>query len=121
MSVGGGTRRSLRVWPAGLGQSHEEELEAAGDTKLVIYPKKIILDSVLAQSQALSYFTIGESFGQAANHVHFPLGKQTQTICINCAHYRRRCQCLHRKRHLLTVGPDLSLVYASDALGESLY
>jgi len=65
------------VGRAGLGQGHEEKLQSVGYAQLVVNAKKVILDGVLTQSQALGNFTIRKSFGKTTHHIHFPFGKQT--------------------------------------------
>ena len=97
-------------------ESIEEKLDPAGDPHFVEYAKHVVLNCVSTQFQSLGNFLIRHCLRQAVHYFQFPRRELVQAYRIEGAHCGRDCQCFEQKSKLLTAGPDLPPMYATDAL-----
>src|ERR1700722_4456300 len=94
----------------------EHNLNAAGNAELIENPKQGILDG---NSQAPCDLPIGQAFRHTANYIVSPLGKDRFTRRFDQSHRFRLTQGLDHISELRTICPDLALMNATNALGET--
>jgi hypothetical protein len=68
---------------AGSAHCKEQQFEPAGNAKLLENSEHVIFYRMLANIKPHRNFTISQSFGNASDHVTFPIGQNAETPNIS--------------------------------------
>jgi len=100
-----------------VAQGIKHHLDTAGDAELVEDAKQIILYRMLGEFESPCNLAIAQTLGHASNHVEFTRGDQGTGVGTKIREGGLR-KSFENELQLPAIGPDLSRVYALDALGE---
>src|SRR5216684_9366503 len=96
----------------------KHELHTAGNTKLFEYPKKILLDCVLAEPKLAGHIAIAQAIGDQRHHLFFTRGQQLLSACAHNPNRRYLTNGVEKTIELFRGGEDFSAMDTFNALAE---
>ena len=96
----------------------EHQFDAAGDAELVKNPKQMLLNGMFAQTQLARSLAIAETVGHQGNRLLFPPSQEIVTPAFTARSEGTRVTNVEQVLQLLSVRPDLSAAYSTDALAK---
>ncbi len=100
-----------------VAQGVEHHFDTAGDSELVEDAEEIILHSVFGELETVSDFPIAKPLGHTSHYIVSLRGGKANRCAPESGEAGLR-QSFQDELQLTAVGPDLSRMYAMNALGE---